>query len=71
VSHAQLWLSAVFIEQHRSTPILRQKPSQMLSSLDKILWIFIEDNQNLVGNYAFIEAVYKSFKKRQSANTIK
>jgi hypothetical protein len=43
----------------------------MLSSLDKILWIFIEDDQNLVGNYAFIEAVYKSFEKRQSANTIK
>jgi hypothetical protein len=71
VSHAQLWLSAVFIEQHWSTPILRQKPSQMLSSLDKILWILIEDDQNLVSNYAFIEAVYKSFKKRQSANTIK
>jgi hypothetical protein len=70
VSHSQLWVATILVEQHRPTPILSKKPSQVLACFGQICWVFVEHDQNFVSGDTFIKAVNQSFEEWKPTNLI-
>jgi hypothetical protein len=68
--HSQFRMTTILIEQHRPTPILGKKPSQVLSRLNQIFGVLVEHDQNFVSGNTFIKTVDEPLKERKATNLI-
>jgi hypothetical protein len=63
-------MTTILIEQHRPTPILGKKPSQVLSRFDQIFGVLVEHDQNFISGDTFIKTVDKPLKERKATDLI-